>query len=66
MTDYAKNHVEVYPNAIFIDGNQVLVKKGSVNIGNKSIETDLTHIQLTLLPESVTIHASNYQRKEKS
>lgn len=66
MTDYAKNHVEIYPNAIFIDGNQVLVKKGSVHIGNKSIETDRTHIQLTLLPESVTIHASNYQRKEKS
>lgn len=66
MTDYAKNHVEIYPNTIFIDGNQLLVKKGSVNIGNKSIETDRTHIQLTLLPESVTIHASNYQRKEKS
>ena len=27
MTDYAKNHVEIYPNAISIDGNQVLVKK---------------------------------------
>ena len=66
MTDYAKNHVDVYPNAIFIDGNQVLVKKGSVNIGNKSIETDRTHIQLTLLPESVTIHASNYQRKKNN
>ena len=64
MTDYAKNHVEIYPNAILIDGREVLVESGSFTVEARREGDTRSPVTLTLIPETVTFYTSFYERKK--
>ncbi|MDO5373042.1 MAG: hypothetical protein Q4F10_06275 [Corynebacterium glutamicum] len=52
-----ENHVKISSSGkITIDGREVLVEKGSVNIiGAGSDDSELTMLRLTLVPASITL-----------
>lgn len=52
-----ENHVKISNSGkITIDGREVLVEKGSINIiGAGSDDSELTMLRLTLVPASITL-----------
>ena len=59
-----ENKLEIYPNAVLIDGKQVRVRKDGVNINNYANREELMTVTLELMPSAVTIHPHLYKGTE--
>lgn len=59
-----ENKLEIYPNAVLIDGKQVRVRKDGVNINNYANREELMTVTLELMPSAVTIHPRLYKGTE--
>ena len=55
------NKLDIYSNAVFIDGKQVSVKKHGVHIHNYADRGELMTVSIELMPSEVTIHNSPYK-----
>ena len=64
MSDFPENHIEIYQNAILIDGREVLVESGSFTVEARREGDTRSPVTLTLLPETVTFYTSFYERKK--
>ena len=51
-----KNHIDIYPDAVLIDGHEVMVIEGGVFINDYANKDAVTAVTLDLLPKSVTVH----------
>ena len=51
-----KNHIDIYPDAVLIDGHEVAVIEGGVFINDYACKDAVTTVTLDLLPKSVTFH----------
>lgn len=60
-----ENKLEIYPNAVLIDGKQVRVRKDGVNINNYANREALMTVTLEIMPSAVTIHPQPYEETEK-
>ena len=59
-----ENKLEIYPNAVLIDGKQVRVRKDGVNINNYANREELMTVTLELMPSAVAIHPRLYKGTE--
>ena len=59
-----ENKLEIYPNAVLIDGKQVRVRKDGVNINNYANREELMTVTLELMPSAVAIHPQLYKGTE--
>lgn len=59
-----ENKLEIYPNAVLIDGKQVRVRKDGVNINNYANREALMTVTLELMPSAVTIYPHLYKGTE--
>ena len=50
------NRIDIYPDAVLIDGHEVMVKEGGVFINDYAAKDAVTTVTLDLLPKSVTMH----------
>lgn len=53
--------LEIYPNAVLIDGKRVPVRKHGVHIHNYADRGELMTVSLELMPSEVTIHKNPYK-----
>lgn len=56
-----ENKLEIYPNAVLIDGKRVPVRKHGVHIHNYADRGELMTVTLELMPSEVTIHKNPYK-----
>ena len=56
-----ENKLEIYPNAVLIDGKRVRVRKDGVNINNYANREELMAVTLEIMPSAVTIHPQLYK-----
>ena len=53
--------LEIYPNAVLIDGKRVPVRKHGVHIHNYADRGELMTVSIELMPSEVTIHQNPYK-----
>ena len=57
------NKIDIYPNAVFIDGKEMRVKKNGVQLNGYGNSNTLVTISLELMPESVTLYSEPFEEK---
>jgi hypothetical protein len=57
------NKLEIYPNAVLIDGKPVRVRKHGVHIQNYADRGGHMTVSLELMPESVTLYSEPFEEK---
>ena len=57
------NKLDIYPNAVLIDGKRVHVKKHGVHIHNYADRGELMTVSIELMPESVTLYSEPFEGK---
>ena len=55
------NKLDIYPNAVLIDGKRVHVKKHGVHIYNYADRGELMTVSIELIPSEVAIHNNPYK-----